>query len=68
MPARNMWSNRSGYTPLMEAVSSGNEDIVTALVSAGADTSIKATNGKTATEIARQSHHEQYLQILQKVK
>ena len=54
----------SGFTALMYAAYFGNADTVAALLKAGADRAVKATNGKTALEIATERGHEAVVALL----
>lgn len=48
---------KAGYTPLMIAAANGSRDAVTALLSAGADPSLRTHEGKSAADFARDRGH-----------
>jgi ankyrin repeat protein len=55
---------KHGYTPLMEAASNGFVDAVDVLLAAGADTSRKHPDGKTAADFAREKGHRELVERL----
>ena len=57
--------NNEGDTPLHKAVKSGNIDIVSELIIAGADISSYNNSFKTPIDIARENNNITILQILE---
>jgi hypothetical protein len=55
-----------GGTPLMQAVSAGEADMVRMLLDRGADVSVKSMDGMTALDIARKRNAAQILAMLEK--
>lgn len=55
-----------GGTPLMQAVSAGEADMVRVLLDRGADASVKSMDGTTALDIARKRNAAQILAMLEK--
>ena len=53
-----------GFTPLIVASSKGHAETVEALLDAGADENIRANNGLTALQLARDSGHEAVVKLL----
>jgi ankyrin repeat protein len=56
--------NNKGYTPLMHALYYDNNEIVTALLKAGADTEARDFNDKTALDLAREWNREPATKML----
>jgi hypothetical protein len=56
-----------GGTPLMQAVSVGEPDMVRSLLDRGADVSAKSVDGTSALDIARKKNAAQILALLEKV-
>lgn len=55
----------SGSTPLLTAASLGNEGVVKVLLGAGADKSLKNSDGKTALDFARSEGHSTTAKLLE---
>ncbi|HEY4943333.1 MAG TPA: ankyrin repeat domain-containing protein [Rhizomicrobium sp.] len=55
---------KHGYTPLMEAAMNGYGDAIEVLLTAGADTSRKSLEGKTAVDLARERNHPELVERL----
>jgi len=53
-----------GYTPLHVAALTDARKVARLLLQNGADRSTKANNGHTASDLAKQAHHEQFEGIL----
>lgn len=56
---------KHGYTPLMEAALNGSSDLVDVLLAAGADTTRKNPDGKTAADFAREKGHAELAKRLE---
>lgn len=54
----------NGNTPLMFAAAKGNKECVISLLKAGADASIKNTNGLTAYDLAKKNNHKEISRII----
>jgi ankyrin repeat protein len=63
----NVQENYGGHTALMDAAISGQPDIITLLLRAGADPSIKDKTGKTALDWAIQQGQQAAIEILRKL-
>ena len=63
----NVQESYGGHTALMDAAISGQPDIITLLLRAGADPSIKDKTGKTALDWAIQQGQQAALEILRKL-
>ncbi|MBM7578848.1 ankyrin repeat domain-containing protein [Jeotgalibacillus terrae] len=58
------WQNENGWTPLMFAVDYGFTEAAQALLTIGADTDIKNSNGETAADIAANYDNEEINTLL----
>ncbi len=56
----------NGYTPLHDAVWHGHLDAAKALIEAGADTELKAYDGQTPLDLAREYHYQAIIDMLEK--
>lgn len=51
--------SKTGHSPLHKAAASGNSEITWLLIAAGADTSLKTTDGLLPEDVAQRENHEQ---------
>ena len=58
------FQNDSHYTALMSAAEDGNDDCIAILLEAGADTSLRESEGRNALEIAQAHHHDSTARML----
>ena len=58
------FQNDFHYTALMSAAEDGNDDCIAILLEAGADTSLRASEGRNALEIAQAYHHDSTARML----
>ena len=58
------FQNDSQYTALMSAAEDGNDDCIAILLEAGADTSLRESEGRNALEIAQAHHHDSTAEML----
>ena len=56
--------DNNGLTALMEAADWGHKNIAKLLIDAGADVSIKNSEGRTARDIAEQKNHQEIVDLL----
>lgn len=56
-----------GYTPLMGAAASGNQEMVDLLLDAGADPALVSEDGKTAADVANEHGHPAVATYLQRL-
>lgn len=66
-PSINVVHPVTGITALMSAAAHGRIDVIISLLANGADTSIKATNGFTATDIAQQFGQSEAAEVLEEI-
>lgn len=57
---------QTGRTPLMIAVDNGCRGVIVALLSHGADIHIRANNGKSAPELAREKGQSEIADLLER--
>lgn len=65
-PAEVNAADENGYTLLHKETIAGNRTFVEELLAAGADTSLKTKNGKTALDFAKQLNWEHIIPLLEK--
>lgn len=56
----------NGYTPLHDAIWHGHLEAAKALINAGADTELKAYDGQTPLDLAREYHYQAIIDMLEK--
>ena len=60
--------NENGWTPLIYAARWGHAELVSALLAAGADTTARTRDGRTALSAARDGGHAKAASLLQRAK